>query len=184
MSPPQILLTGATGYIGGSILTLLLDSNEPILKSATITCLVRGENRVSELKAAYGDRVKPELYKDLDDIERTIEVASQHDIIINTTLGYHPESSAALVRGLAKRKEKTGKDVYLIHTSGTSNVADRPITKTLVEDRIFDDAKDDIYNYEKARNASDPYGQRTSELGVVDAGIETGVKTIVVSFDL
>ncbi|KAF7191405.1 hypothetical protein HII31_07428 [Pseudocercospora fuligena] len=180
MSTPQILLTGATGYIGGSILTLMLGSNEPILKSATITCLVRGEDRVSELKAAYGDRVKPELYKDLDDIERAIEVASQHDIVINTTVGYHPESAAALVRGLAKRKEKTGKDVYLIHTSGTSNVADRPITKAMVEDRIFDDVKDDIYNYEKTRNDSDPYGQRTSELGVIDAGIETGVKTLVI----
>lgn len=60
--------------------------------------------------------MKPELYKDLDDTERTIEVASQHDYVINTTLGFHPESAAALVHGLAKRKQSSGKDVFMIHT--------------------------------------------------------------------
>ena len=139
--------------------------------------------RVAKLNTVYGKRVNPMLYKDLDDIERTIEIASQHDIIINTTLGYHPASAAALVHGLAKRKQQTGRDVYLVHTSGTSNLADQPITKAYTEsdpERVFDDSKDDVYGYEKKRNEQQPYGQRTSELGVIDAGLETGVKTLVI----
>lgn len=148
-----------------------------------ITCLVRGEDRVTKLNNTYGKKVDSVLYKDLDDIDRTIEVASEHDIVINTTLGYHPESAAALVRGLAKRKQSTGKEVWMIHTSGTSNLADTPITGLSGEDnaeRVFDDSKDDIYGYEKKRNEAQPYGQRTSELGVIDTGLETGVKTLVI----
>ena len=201
-SQPKILLTGATGYIGrynpcytrqhclkkpstneklgGTILTHLVKSDHPALKNATITCLTRGEDRIPKLQEVYGNRVKGELYKDLDDTERTIEVTSQHDVVINTTLGFHPESAAAIVQGLAKRKQSTGKDTFMIHTSGTSNMADRPITGDYLEDKDFDDATDDIYSYEKMRNEDSPYGQRTSELGVIDAGLETGVKTIVI----
>ena len=180
---PKILLTGATGYIGGSILTHLLNSTSPCLSSATITCLVRGQERVTTLSSKYGDRVNPVLYKDLDDLETTTAVAAEHDLVINTTFGYHPTSPQALVRGLAIRKQSTGRDVWLIHTSGTSNLADYPVTKKWVEkypEREFDDAKDDIYGYEKEREALDPYLQRTSELGVIDAGLELGVKTLII----
>ncbi|KAK5124977.1 hypothetical protein LTR85_001167 [Meristemomyces frigidus] len=180
---PKILLTGATGYIGGSILSHLLKSESPALQDTTIKCLVRGTDRVAELNTAYGRRVDPVLFKDLDETDRMIEIASQHDIIINATLGYHPASAAALVEGLAKRQQATGKDVFMIHTSGTSNLADQPITKAYTEsdpERVFDDSKDDIYGYEKMRNEQQPYGQRTSELGVIDAGLEKGVKTLVI----
>ncbi|KAI0387468.1 NAD(P)-binding protein [Hypomontagnella monticulosa] len=180
---PKILLTGATGYIGGTILDHLLKSTSPALSSATITCLLRGADRAALLTSTYGSRVRPVLYKDLDDIDATIAAAAEHDIVINTTLGYHPTSGAALVRGLAKRKAATGRDVWMIHTSGTSNVGDRPITKKWIEPegREFDDAKDDVYGYEKDREEREGlYHQRTAEMAVVDAGLELGVKTLVI----
>lgn len=163
-------------------MTHLTQSSDASLKDLTITCLVRGKDRVQKLRDAYGPRVEPILYHDLDDTDRTIEVASEHDIVINTTLGFHPESAAALVKGLAKRKQATGKDVWMIHTSGTSNLADQPLSGTYVhpEGKVFNDARDDIYRYEKERNELFAYPQRTSELGVVDAGIELGVKTVVI----
>lgn len=153
------------------------------MQDEEITCLIRGDDRVGKLKNFYGARVHPVLYEDLDDIERTIEIASQHDIVINTTLGFHPESAAALVHGLAKRKQSTGRDVYMIHTSGTSDLADQPISQAYIESdpqRTFNDATDDIYDYAKSRNEKQPYGQRTSQLGVIDAGIQSGVKTLVI----
>ena len=71
----------------------------------------------------------------------------------------------------------------MIHTSGTSNLADQSISGTYVEkvpNPEFDDAKDDIYGYEQQREALDPYPQRTTELGVIDAGLDLGVKTLVI----
>ena len=180
MSSPKILLTGATGYIGGSILSALLSSQHESIKNSPIACLVRGQDKADTLTSTFKGRVTPILFKDLDDTDRVIEVASQHDIIVNTLLGYHPSSAAALVKGLAQRKKETGKDVFMIHTSGTSNVADQPITKKYLEDRIFSDKDGDIYDYEKLRNDLQPYGQRISELGVIDNGVETGVKTLVI----
>ncbi|KAL2752820.1 hypothetical protein ACRALDRAFT_1065852 [Sodiomyces alcalophilus JCM 7366] len=176
----KILLTGATGYIGGSILHALVNSSEPSIQANPITCLLRGPDRAALLSSTYGDRVKPVLYRDLDDLDATVEVAAQHDIVINTTLGFHPPSALALVRGLAKRKALTGRDVWMIHTSGTSNVADRPITNPGGPVREFDDVSDDIYAYEKEKEAQVPYLQRTAELAVVDTGLELGVKTTVI----
>ncbi len=180
MSSPKILLTGASGYIGGSVLSALLSSQHESIKNSSITCLVRGQDKADTLTSAFKGRVNPVLFEDLDDTDRVIEVASQHDIIVNTLIGYHPESAAALVRGLAQRKRQTGKDAVMIHTSGTSNMADQPITKKYSEDRVFSDKDGDIYDYETMRNNLQPYGQRISELGVINAGIETGVKTLVI----
>lgn len=180
---PKILLTGATGFIGGTVLTNLLNSKAPVLKDATITCLVRGRDRVMRLSEAYGSRVRPVLYRDLDDLDTTATTASEHDLVINTTLGFHSESGKALLKGLAQRKAATGKDVWLIHTSGTSNIGDQPISGKYideVQEREFDDAKDDVYSYEQERNAIHPYAQRHAELGVIDTGLELGVQTLVI----
>ncbi|KAI3336097.1 NAD dependent epimerase/dehydratase family protein-like protein [Ustulina deusta] len=185
-SPPRILLTGATGFIGGSILTQLLDSTSPSIQSAPITCLVRGADRAAKLKATYGDRVNPVLYKDLDDLETTTAVAAQHDVVISTTLGYHTASARAIQEGLAQRKRAhPGSEPWFIHTSGTSNIASRPVSGAWLDNNspnggTFDDVADDVYGYEVARNAKEPYIQRTTELSVVDAGLELDVRTLVV----
>ena len=182
MTTPKILLTGASGYIGGSVLTQLLASKEPALQDAPISCLVRRQEQADLLSSTYGKRVNAVLFADLDDSETIIKVAAEHDIVINTTLGYHPESARSLVVGLGKRKAATGKQTYMIHTSGTTNLADQPISKVYLEkdtNHVFSDF-DDIYSYEQMRNAKQPYPQRTSELGVVDQGLESGVATLVI----
>ncbi|EGY16011.1 NAD dependent epimerase/dehydratase family protein [Verticillium dahliae VdLs.17] len=176
----KILLTGATGFIGGSILTHLLESPEPSLKDAQITCLLRGTDRAEKLSLTYGDRVKPVVYEGLDDLDATTAAAAEHDIVINTTAGHHTRAGVALVEGLAKRKALTGRDVWILHTSGTSNIGDRPITKPDVPVRVFDDLVDDTYSYEKALEAEHAYPQRTAELSVIDTGLALGVKTLVI----
>lgn len=179
-SPPKILLTGATGYIGGSVLTQLISSTHPSIKNSSITVLVRGQEKAQTLASQHQGRVHTVLFNDLDDTDRIIEVANDHDIVINTLVGFHAPSAAALIKGLGKRKKTTGKDVFMIHTSGTSNLADQPISGTYAEERVFSDRDTDIYEYETKRNDAQPYGQRTAELGVIDAGLENGVKTLVI----
>ncbi|KAI0399297.1 hypothetical protein F4802DRAFT_603099 [Xylaria palmicola] len=199
---PRILLTGASGFIGGSVLTQLLNSSSPSLRSGPITCLVRGADRVTKLKEAYGARVNPVLYREsyliftfdvayqgLDDLETATAVAAQHDVVISATLGIHTASVRALLEGLARRKRaRPGSEPWLIHTSGTSNLASRPFADDAPaagsgsgscssNGRTFDDAADDIYGYEVAREAAAAYPQRTTELGVVNAGLELGVRT-------
>ncbi|KAL1792261.1 hypothetical protein ACET3X_010012 [Alternaria dauci] len=182
MAQKKILLTGVTGYIGGSVLYQLLRGKHPAVQDAEITCLVRGQDRIAQLHNAFGPELKVVLFDGLEDVARLVEIASQYDIILNMTLGYHLASAVAFVKGLFLRRAHTGRDVWMVHTSGVSNLADQPLSGAHVEstpDLEFNDAEDDIYAYEKARNAKKMYIQRTTELGMIDAGIALGVKTVV-----
>ena len=160
----------------------LLRSRHPAIEGAEITCLVRGQERVAQLHATFGYRLKVVGFEGLEDTERLVDIASQYDVIFNMTLGYHLASALAFIKGLSLRQKSTGRDAWMVHTSGVSNLADQPISGTHVEsnpDLEFDDSKDDIYAYEKARNTRKRYIQRTTELGMIDAGLESGVKTVV-----
>lgn len=67
----------------------------------------------------------------------------------------------------------------MIHIYGTSNIADQPITKPGAPHE-FDDTVDEVYAYEQAQEALEPYAQRTTELSVIDMGLKLGVKTVVI----
>lgn len=178
---PKILLTGATGFVGGSVLTALLDS--PSLKAHPITCLLRSSSAASTLTATYGNRIKTLLYDGLDDTSTATAAAASHDIIIYCTLSYHAPAILALIRGLADRKATTGRPVWFVHTSGTSNLGDLPVSGKYLHTpphREFDDARDNVYGFEKERDAAVPYPQRSAELAAIDAGMELGVKTVVI----
>ncbi|KAI1266050.1 NAD dependent epimerase/dehydratase family protein [Xylariaceae sp. FL1019] len=157
-APPRILLTGATGFIGGTVLTQLLTSTSPAIQNYPITCLVRGADRATKLRDVYGNRVDPVIYRDLDDLETTTAIASQHDVALRNA------------RGRTQRK---------MYGSST-----HPAGQTSADDpspggREFHDEHDDVYAYEVDREAKQPYIQRSTEISVVDGGIELGVKTLV-----
>jgi nucleoside-diphosphate-sugar epimerase len=180
--PLRILLTGATGYIGGTVLHHLLTSSLPALASKpfTLTVLVREASRAATLTATWGIRVHAVVYAGLDDTATTTLIASQHDLVINMTLGFHAASAQALLAGLALRKAETGREVYMLHLSGASNLADQPVSGAYAESREFDDLRDDVYGYERMREALRAYHQRSTELGVIDTSLELGVRTVVV----
>ena len=160
----------------------LLNSSLPNLRSKdfTITILIRDATRAAAYIAAWGIRVHPVVYGGLDDTEKTTSIASQHDLVINMTLGFHATSAQALLAGLALRKAETGREVYMIQLSGASNLADQPVTGVYIEEHEFDDLKDDVYEYERMRNALRPYHQRTTELGVIDKSLELGIRSLVI----
>ncbi|KAI5460982.1 hypothetical protein BGZ63DRAFT_357527 [Mariannaea sp. PMI_226] len=170
----RILITGATGYIGGSVLTEILKS--PISQNVSISVLVRREDQ-AEILREHG--VIPIIFRDLDDLATLEQVSSDFDVVINSANSFHPTSAVALIKGLAKRKEKTGAEVHFIHTSGTSNLGDYRISGAYTETRIFTD-KDHIYAYEKYREDMHTYPQRTTDLAVVETGLATRVRTYIV----
>lgn len=179
---PRILLVGATGYIGGTVLHHLITGPDALPSAHTVTLLVRGDDRANKLKQAYGDRVQPILFSSLDDTGPVEEIASQHDIVINAGTGFHPASAVAMVRGLAKggrQDSKAGHQPWMIHTSGNSNICDAPLTGESHPDRWFTDADPvRVYEFEKAEDERRPYPQRTTELAVLDTDEELGVRAI------
>lgn len=104
----NIFITGASGYIGGSVAAAL------IKKGHKVRGLTRSES-VAEQLEAYG--IDP-VMGSLDDSELLMEQASKADAVINTANADHLGAVEALIAGL----KDTGK--VLIHTSGSSIIGD------------------------------------------------------------
>lgn len=178
MAPIKVLITGVTGYIGGSILSSLLSSTNQPIKDLEIAVLTRNDNRAESFVA---DGLKVYTIKDLDDTDAIKAAASECDVVIHAASGYHTASAKALIEGLGmRRKQKPDAELYYIHTTGTSNLADHPITKTYIESRRFSDKDSDIYEYLKKRESMEAYAQRTTDLTVVETGKKEGVPTTLI----
>ena len=177
MTTTKVLVSGATGYIGGSILSHLLSSKEAT-KRIEIAVVIRNDKR-AEYFSSLGLKIYP--IKDLDDSEALRAAASENDVVIQAASGYHAASATALIEGLGLRKKRhSDAEVYFIHTSGTSNLADRPITRTFTESRDFSDEDQDIYEYLKRRESIEQYAQRTTDLAVVETGKKENVPTTII----
>ncbi|KAL8304524.1 hypothetical protein RB597_004324 [Gaeumannomyces tritici] len=177
MASHKILLTGATGYIGGTVLATLLASSEPALKASRISALVRKEEQAAVLR---GLGVDPILFRGLDDVDALRRAAADHDAVVHTASSQHDASVVALIRGLGDRKEATGRETHFIHTGGTSALGDQAVSGKLVETRVFNDKTDDIFAYERERQAKEVYDQRTTDLAILEAGEASGVRTYII----
>ena len=117
----NIFITGATGYIGGSI------AHRLIAEGHQVTGLVRSESRAEQARARG---IVPVLGT-LDDGEVLSEAARAADAVIDAASADHPACANTFLAAL----EGSGK-VYL-RTSGTSIVS-TPAGGELVED-VFDE---------------------------------------------
>ena len=129
----NIFITGVTGYIGGSLLTGLLQ--HPNASNFKITALIRGdENRVKKL-ASVG--VTP-LIGSNDSHDVIEKAASESDVVFHTANSADDVPSAkSIISGLNERIQATGKPVIYIHTSGTG---------ILIEDVRGEKGSNTVYN--------------------------------------
>ncbi|GAA5866294.1 hypothetical protein JCM3774_006606 [Rhodotorula dairenensis] len=167
----RLLLTGATGYIGGSILSALLKDHH---KGVSYGVLIRNADASGTYEAR---NITAHLFQGLDDLETIENVAAEYDAVINTASASHPESAKALIRGLARREREHGARTFIIHTSGTSILGDHAEGK-YASDRVYSDKKDDLYEFE--RSHPEEYSQRVTDLAVTDTAAELGVASYIV----
>lgn len=102
----NVFITGASGYIGGSVAAALLAAGH------TITGLARSQVRADALKAVG---IEP-ILGTLDDATVLEGAAARAEIVINAANADHEAAAKTLLRAL----EGTGKT--FIHTSGSSVV--------------------------------------------------------------
>ena len=105
----RVFITGATGYIGGSVAAKLLQGGHSVLG------LVRTEDKAAQLKQRG---IEP-LIGTLADFKTIAHAATQSDAVINTASADDSFAVEAIIQGLA------GSGKPFIHTSGTSVVSDR-----------------------------------------------------------
>ncbi|KAJ2933382.1 hypothetical protein H1R20_g3697, partial [Candolleomyces eurysporus] len=117
----KIFITGATGFIGGSVLSRLLE--HPEVKSFEIVALVRSKDKAEKLntlgvKTVLGD------YTSYDLLTKS---ASEADIVIALANSDDLPAANAILAGLKQRFDTTGKAPILIHTSGTAIIMDNAL---------------------------------------------------------
>ncbi|KAF7535574.1 hypothetical protein G7Z17_g13180 [Cylindrodendrum hubeiense] len=174
MAQLKVLLTGATGYVGGSVLSTLLASSNPLIQQLSITALVRKQQQADALLVKGVNAV---VFRDLDDAEHLTSVASAHDVVIHAASGFHLGSATALIAGLGARRVETGASVHYIHTSGTWNLADSSPSQGTSPKEFSD--KSDAYAHLKQLEAQTPFSQRTTLLEVVSASEREGVSAYI-----
>ncbi|CAF2420325.1 unnamed protein product [Rotaria sp. Silwood2] len=155
----NIFLTGATGYIGGSILTALLQ--HPRASNFNITSLIRGDNeRIKKLSSL---NVTPVIGSN-DSFEIIEKAASESHVVIHTSNSADDfPSTKAIISGLNKRTKETGKPAIYIHTSGTG---------VLVEDVRGKAGSDTVYsdlNPDQINGLADEQPHRNIDLFIINS---------------
>ncbi|KAH9903079.1 NAD-P-binding protein [Cubamyces lactineus] len=123
MSPKtSIFITGATGYIGGTVLQRLFTHTNAA--NFDITTFVRNADKAKVLETQFGVKTVLGSFQDLD---KLADLAANAQITINIasiSSCDNVEATQAILRGLKQRHHKTGELPHFIHTSGTAEFAD------------------------------------------------------------
>jgi len=164
----NIFLTGATGYIGGSVLLRFL--KHPDASSFNITVLVRSPEKAEKLKA-FGVNPVVGSHSDIPLVE---ELAAQADVVIATADANGLVAAKATLKGLKTRYQKTGIAPIFIHTSGTGVLADGA-RGDHVSDTIYDDT-----NPEQIETLPDTQVHRNVDLELINADKEGYVKVYII----
>ncbi|MCJ1329775.1 hypothetical protein MMC10_006455 [Thelotrema lepadinum] len=115
---PNILITGAAGYIGGSLVTDFLAGTTIRIEKDRINAAVRSEEQAKAV-SRQGVNV---LQLDLTNEKAVVDSLLTHkiNIVIHTASSIDPTLALNLVTALAKQKQASGEQTYFIHTSGLS----------------------------------------------------------------
>jgi nucleoside-diphosphate-sugar epimerase len=142
----SILLTGGSGYLGGTLLARLKRDELP--KHKAIYALVRSTEQADAVKQ-YG--VEP-LHLDLDNQENLSKKLVELEITVVFFLidAFNHGRQLKLIKALAQVKSKVESEVHFLHTTGAkifSEHAGMPV------DRTFSDNDPDLYNLQKTAKA-------------------------------
>lgn len=142
----SILITGGSGYLGGTLLARLRRDELPAHKA--IYALVRTKEQEDAVKQ-YG--VEP-IHIDLEDetAVRATLLEKQITIVFFLIDAFKHERQITLIKALAEVKRSTGKEVHFLHTTGAKIFSGHAGMPT---DRLYADNDADVYQLQKAAKA-------------------------------
>ncbi|KAJ7627859.1 hypothetical protein DFH06DRAFT_1208945 [Mycena polygramma] len=130
----NILLFGATGYIGGSVLEKLL--THPRSAEFQISVLVRDPAKAEKLKAF---KVTPVVGDLNSDFELITALAKDADVVFSLADSTNIPAEKAILAGAKARFETTKKRTTYIHVSGVGVIADLKVFGEHANSPVYDD---------------------------------------------
>jgi uncharacterized protein YbjT (DUF2867 family) len=147
----NILITGGSGYIGGSLLAQLKKTSD-LPSYGTTYALVRNEDQATKVKSHYN---ATPLTLDLED-QSAITAAlldKQISIVFFLINAFNADAQGIFIEALAAVKNRYGVKTHFLHTTGAklfSSFTGHPT------DRILSDAEDGLYDIQKAAKSKFP----------------------------
>lgn len=149
--PPNILITGGSGYIGGSLLaTLKTTRNLP--PHGTIYALVRNSDQASKAKSHYNATPITLDLESQSAITSTL-LDKQISIVFFMINAFNADAQLKFIEALAAVREKHGIETHFLHTTGAklfSSFTGHPT------DRVLSDAEEGLYDVQKAAKSKFP----------------------------
>ncbi|KAI1851516.1 hypothetical protein JX265_012402 [Neoarthrinium moseri] len=149
----NILITGASGYLGGTLLNRLGEANLP--PYGKLFALIRTDDQAEKAKKLYGaEPLRFDAYNE----DAVLEALRSHHI----TVVYHlidprtEVSQLAFIKALGEVKKQTGSEVHFLHTTGAkifSSHADAPTDRPLL------DTDPELYHIQKSQKPSNEFFQ-------------------------
>ncbi|KAI0020768.1 hypothetical protein F4780DRAFT_346588 [Xylariomycetidae sp. FL0641] len=165
----NILLTGASGYLGGTLLARWKSANLPA--HGKLYALVRTDAQAEAVKQYGAEPVSLDLKSEAS--LRSFVLDNEISVVYWLIDPVNFEPQVNLMKAMAEVKQKTGKAVHLLHTTGAKVFSSHAGTPT---DRPIYDTDPQVYEIQKAQksfswmqgaiNANNAITEQAEELGV------------------
>ncbi|KAJ1570137.1 hypothetical protein HK096_004510 [Nowakowskiella sp. JEL0078] len=170
----NILITGASGYLGGSLLEKI--HQEGIPPHGKLYALVRKEADAAEVKKRGALPISFDA-KDSGAVRKNI-VENNISVVFFLIDAVSSDSQVLFIEALAEVKRNTGKEVHFLHTSGAklfSSHAGAPTNNT------FFDTNSGIYDIQKSQVSPFKYANQaiTTNCTVIEEAEKYGVKSYI-----
>lgn len=147
----NILITGGTGYIGGSLFAELKNTSD-IPAHGTIYALVRNDEQADKVRKYYD---ATPLILEVDDqaaITNTL-LEKQISVVFFMINAFNANAQLKFIQALAAVKKRHGLGTHFLHTTGAklfSNFVGHPTN------RVLSDAEDGLFEIQKGAKSKFP----------------------------
>ncbi|KAB8204132.1 NAD(P)-binding protein [Aspergillus parasiticus] len=174
--PHNILITGGSGYLGGTLLAAW--ANAKINDYGKLFALVRTEKQAESVKKLYG--AEPVTCSLQPDDVRELLVGNHITIVLYLIDAYSSRHQVSFIRALSEIKKATGQETHFIYTTGTKQFSD--MAGLLTKEPLFD-TDPRLYDIQKAQRS--PYDELMTSVNtnctVVEAGEQYDVRVYLLS---
>jgi nucleoside-diphosphate-sugar epimerase len=142
----SILITGASGYLGGSLLAQLSRTHLPPHKK--LYALVRTDQQGEQVRQYGAEPIKINL-EDESAVTKSI-VDAKISIIVFLIDALNSTYQVPLIKALGVLKKRTGQEVHFLHTSGAKIFSEHAGLPT---DRDIQDTDPGLFDMQKTSKA-------------------------------